>query len=1138
MLQINKNIKSVLLTNSNLVDFGGSEINTYTLALTLKKYGIEVCVATLRYENPIRELFESSNIKVVNAISEEFEKKEYDLIWAHHTPILYKCLYEKGISSRKIIFSSLSSFEPLETAPVFGNELTLFLANSEETKKKLNEEGIEKGNIQVFPNYVTQEYFNEYNEYVENNCNQLLKIVCIVSNHVPDELLRVKELLEKDNIIVDIYGIGHKVSFITSEILKQYDCVITIGKTVQYCFGMGKPVYCYDIHGGPGWITKENIELARYHNFSGRGFKKYLPEEIYTHLINDYKNQMSNIKYLFEYAKLNFDIDKNLMTIFEIIDKKDDLDLNTLLNKFKMLDRANKYYIREYEYNNYRLSELIKSNSLNKQLNEEKEALIKQIDEEISEHQILSNKLEETTKQYENCRNSLNDKNRQVDKMLKELEIKKEQIEVALNLIDEKNNQIDENLKMIDEKNNQIDENLKLIEQTEKSLVKMSKVNSDLNVQIYDMKQEIEQKEKNCQYLFELSQEKMNELNHIYDSKAWKLVTFYRKIKHKLIKVIKDPTLIYKKFTRYKINKKSVKNQESKKIESFNITENVKDISPLVTVVIPIYDRTDVLIESIESILSQTFQDFELILVCDGSPKSTIDIVKSYESNEKIRIFYYKNNSGNAVRGRNKAIKEARGKYLAFQDSDDVADSNRLKISIEYMEKYNADVVYGGWRALIDGSRNIDLKDKQEVFSPDSDYEMLKEICVPCQSTVMAKVDALRRVGGLKTKMRYREDHELWARLAYFGYKFKSIQEVLTNLRLHANNLELQFKENDDHWYRMLLEEHTKIEPLKPKVGYVVAGCDISGGLAVICQHVNRLLQRGHDVILITESENTSIDWYPNQLVEVINVKHVPDNMDILVATYWTTAYTVNSLQAKRKLYFVQSDESRFFDKGTNEYKAAFNTYKLDFEYITMAKWLKKWLYESFNKEASYIRNGVDNNIIYPVEPMIPKGEKIRVLLEGPIDVPFKGMEDAFNVVKDVDCEVWCVSSAGKPKLEWKCDKFFEKVPMEQMKYIYSSCDILIKMSKVESFALPPLEMMYCGGTCIICEFTGQDEYIVDGYNAIVVQKGDVKAAQIALQKLIDNPDLLKEMKENSKKTAENWGWESSINELEKIILS
>ncbi|WP_283657365.1 glycosyltransferase [Paenibacillus sp. RC343] len=639
---------------------------------------------------------------------------------------------------------------------------------------------------------------------------------------------------------------------------------------------------------------------------------------------------------------------------------------------------------------------------------------------------------------------------------------------------------------------------------------------------------QLDQKENNTKYLLELTREKDKELVSIYSSRSWKLITKVEKYRGWVKKGIANPKWAIKKLTNW--------NQLLPAPIPVNnyVEQEVGDI-PRISVVIPVYDRTDVLRQSIDSILNQTYQNFELIIVCDGSPDETLKIVDEYKDHEKVRIFKYYNNSGNAVRGRNKAIREARGEFLAFQDSDDIAEPNRLEISLNYINEFKADVVYGGWRALVDGSRMINIKNGQEVLSPDCGYDELLKMCVPCQSTVMLRLDAVRAVGGLKTNMRYREDHELWLRMAYKGYKFKSIPLMLTNLRLHGNNLELSFKDDDNHWFDLMLEEHKNIVEMKPKIAYLIPGCGISGGIAVVCQHANRLLNRGYDVLLITEDIHREINWFPNQKVEIIGIDEAPTNLDILVATGWSTAYTITDIPAKRKVYFVQSDESRFYPVGSFESQKAWDSYKFDYEYMTEAKWIQKWLKEKFGHDATYVPNGLDENIIFQTDPITKKGDKVRVLLEGPIDIPFKGMEDAFNAINDLDCEVWCVSSAGKPKKEWKCDVFFEKVPMGQMNQIYSSCDILVKLSRVEGFFGPPLEMMACGGTCVVADVTGYDEYIVDNYNALVVKIGDVEGAKQAVKKLIEDTELRQRLTANGRKTAEEWRWEPSIDTLEEM---
>ena len=560
----------------------------------------------------------------------------------------------------------------------------------------------------------------------------------------------------------------------------------------------------------------------------------------------------------------------------------------------------------------------------------------------------------------------------------------------------------------------------------------------------------------------------------------------------------------------------------------------------LITVVMPVYNCTWELKESIESILHQTYLNYELIIVTDGSPTETMKIVNSYKNHPKVRIFHYFKQSGNAVRGRNKGIKEAKGEYIAFQDSDDVADPQRLKLSLTYMHKYKIDVVYGGWRALVDGSRkDIDIKNGQVIYSPQCTLPLMKRSCIPCQSTVMVKRQALLDVGGLNPQIEYHEDHELWLRLLHWGYKFKSIPKILTNLRLHAGNNELNFKQEDKKWHQKALISYLTKKSLPLKIAYLLPDNGVSGGVAVVCEHVNRLLHKGYDPLIIVEGRKTDLSWFPGQAVRVVTIKEADqlENIDILVMTGWSTAYSGQRIKAQRRLYFVQSDERRFSLIDKDFVARVEATYKMDYEFMTEAKWIQKWLKEEFNKEVGYVPNGVNIDIFYSCDPLAPKPKgKFRVLLEGPIDIPYKGMTDSFAAVKDLDCEVWCVSSLGKPKSEWKCDKFLGKVPMEEMRQIYSSCDLILKMSKVEGFFGPPLEMMACGGVPIVAKVSGFDEYIKDGENALVIDSGAIEGANKAISRLAKDKKLFTKLQKGGQETVKQWRWDKSIQMLEEII--
>ncbi len=324
----------------------------------------------------------------------------------------------------------------------------------------------------------------------------------------------------------------------------------------------------------------------------------------------------------------------------------------------------------------------------------------------------------------------------------------------------------------------------------------------------------------------------------------------------------------------------------------------------------------------------------------------------------------------------------------------------------------------------------------------------------------------------------------------------------------------------------------------KPKIAYLIADATICGGIGVVCQHANRLARRGLEACIVSTVGDEEINWFPNQQVPVYPLSRIPSDLDIVVATWWETTHALYKLDIPRKFYFVQSDESRFYDKDRYERLFAHDSYWSDYEFITEARWIKSWLKEEFGQESHYVPNGVDLEIFHRVEPIEPRVGKPRILIEGPADMPSKGVADAFSTVSGLDCEVWYVNYRGKPDPEWKMDRYFYRVPMADMKGIYSSCDILLKLSSVEGSFGPPLEMMACGGICIVAETTGLEEAIVLGRNALVVKKGDIEGARIALKRLFEDKSLRQALVAAGHETVKRLDWESSINLLEGIYLS
>ena len=112
----------------------------------------------------------------------------------------------------------------------------------------------------------------------------------------------------------------------------------------------------------------------------------------------------------------------------------------------------------------------------------------------------------------------------------------------------------------------------------------------------------------------------------------------------------------------------------------------------MISVIIPTYNREKTIRKSIESVLNQTYTDFELLIVDDGSKDNTKEIVEQYED-ERIRLISYAPNQG-AAHARNIGILNAKGAYIAFHDSDDLMRSDRLERQLKFLKEQEADFVF------------------------------------------------------------------------------------------------------------------------------------------------------------------------------------------------------------------------------------------------------------------------------------------------------------------------------------------------------------------------------------------------------------------------------------------------------------
>jgi len=328
----------------------------------------------------------------------------------------------------------------------------------------------------------------------------------------------------------------------------------------------------------------------------------------------------------------------------------------------------------------------------------------------------------------------------------------------------------------------------------------------------------------------------------------------------------------------------------------------------------------------------------------------------------------------------------------------------------------------------------------------------------------------------------------------------------------------------------------------KKRIVYLVPHVNIAGGIAVILQHVVRLRRRGYDAYVInlsgTDDVPGDMSWFPYvEEVALYPMMHEerPEytEIDVLIAGSWDSINTLETMEAQKKVYFVQSDDRRFTE-NENVREGIHRTYSTECIYMTEARWIQKWLKKEFGHNSYYVPNGLDGEIVKEIDGLRSLKRK-RVLLEGAINVPFKGMLDAYNAAKECDADVWIVSNDGHPPEGWDYEKFYEKVPMRAMAEIYSSCDVLVKMSRVEGFFGPPMEAMACGCAVVVGQVTGYDEYIADRRNALVVEMGDTVAATQAIKHILANDGVRERLVAAGYRTAHRWQWDRAIDKLEKV---
>jgi glycosyltransferase involved in cell wall biosynthesis len=189
--------------------------------------------------------------------------------------------------------------------------------------------------------------------------------------------------------------------------------------------------------------------------------------------------------------------------------------------------------------------------------------------------------------------------------------------------------------------------------------------------------------------------------------------------------------------------------------------------APTVSVILPVYNAERHLAQAIESILEQTYQDFEFLIINDGSTDRSQEILESYAlADQRVRVFARPNLG--LVRTLNEGLGRARGEYIARMDADDVSRPERFRMQVEFLDANPRCVVVGTSFTLIDDAGQELTTWHCFISDRAIRHALPAEGCIPHPTAMFRKTPVLN-VGGYNEDYPVSEDYDLWRRLAGIG---------------------------------------------------------------------------------------------------------------------------------------------------------------------------------------------------------------------------------------------------------------------------------------------------------------------------------------------------------------------------------
>lgn len=222
-----------------------------------------------------------------------------------------------------------------------------------------------------------------------------------------------------------------------------------------------------------------------------------------------------------------------------------------------------------------------------------------------------------------------------------------------------------------------------------------------------------------------------------------------------------------------------------------------------VSIIMPSYNSANFIKKAVDSVLNQSYSEWELIIVDDCSTDDSVTIIEEYSEIDSRIILIKKNVNSGVADTRNLAIKSASGFYLAFLDSDDIWDSEKLKSQVDFMRKNNASISFTQYFRI--DSNDTLIKEIQNIPEAVTYKDLLKGNSI-AMSTSMIEY---KKIDGVFFEKIGHEDYYFWLKILKLGFVAHGLKETLVFYRVHQSSLSSnKFKAIKYTWfiYRNMLK--------------------------------------------------------------------------------------------------------------------------------------------------------------------------------------------------------------------------------------------------------------------------------------------------------------------------------------------